>query len=798
MFPPQPLSPEDPSKLGPYTTLGQLGAGGMGIVYLARDEDGQRVAIKVIKPELAADPRFRKRFRREADHARRVARSFIAPVLDADFDGRQPFLVTEYIAGPSLSEYVRQHGPMSPSDVERLAFGVVSALYAIHAVGLVHRDLKPGNVVLGSAGPRVIDFGIARALDDTSRLTSSGMQPGTPEFMAPEQFDKDGEATTATDVFAWGGLVLFARTGEPPFGRASDKAGVALAALGYRVRYQQPKPTALEAPLRELVQAAMAKEPSDRPTAQELLRRLMPNSPPMGADRPTVATEQRRRRSTVAPEPLFRAPSGAALTVARSEPGQVASTGVRRPFSRLGLLAGSVATMLLVAMAGLIAWWLFRAIAAHAGMVVFLAAECVLGVLALVGGGLLVARLADDYPGASLVVGVALLAAVVAIPFSSYHGLHDRYWVGFDHGRIAILKGAGPGGFGFLHIHNASVVERFDTDRERLPPLVADTLEYGIEITSRAEGQRVAHCLPLVFTPMPDAPVGPGDDAALCASRILDILPWMSVPQPITLPDTTDQPPALLATGDRILLAWTAKSDGHLRLRSSTDGMHFSAPVTLPATSENAPALATDGTRVFVAWSEPDGRLAVMSSADGLHFGDAVRLEQTSATAPALAYGDGKLLLAWVGDANHLHVMASPDGLKFGEDTTLDDTSEIAPDLLFADHNWYLSWIGRSDRRVNVARSSDGLSFAGKVVLDATSEYRPAMTVRTIWFLAWTRFEDDGLGVLLSKGAGADFVNELALAEQSSGVSLATFHGHVLLAWCDDSDQPAIHVATLA
>jgi len=226
--------------------------------------------------------------------------------------------------------------------------------------------------------------------------------------------------------------------------------------------------------------------------------------------------------------------------------------------------------------------------------------------------------------------------------------------------------------------------------------------------------------------------------------------------------------------------------------------MHFSAPVTLPATSENAPALATDGTRVFVAWSEPDGRLAVMSSADGLHFGDAVRLEQTSATAPALAYGDGKLLLAWVGDANHLHVMASPDGLKFGEDTTLDDTSEIAPDLLFADHNWYLSWIGRSDRRVNVARSSDGLSFAGKVVLDATSEYRPAMTVRTIWFLAWTRFEDDGLGVLLSKGAGADFVNELALAEQSSGVSLATFHGHVLLAWCDDSDQPAIHVATLA
>ncbi len=263
-----PLGPDDPSQLGSYTLLGTLGQGGMGTVYLGRSETDRLVAIKVIRADVADDHEFRSRFRLEAETARRVARVCTAEVLDAAPDAEQPYLVTEFIEGRTLAKFVTEVGPLSAANLEQLAVGVAAALTAIHSAGIVHRDLKPSNVVLSPFGPRVIDFGIARALDAVSNLTGDLQQLGTPAFMAPEQIQGE-QVTPAVDIFAWGGLITFAATGRYPFGEGSAQI------LLFRAVNEEPRLDGLDSPLREIVASAMIKTPSARPSAQQLMLRLL-------------------------------------------------------------------------------------------------------------------------------------------------------------------------------------------------------------------------------------------------------------------------------------------------------------------------------------------------------------------------------------------------------------------------------------------------------------------------------------------------------------------------------------------
>ena len=258
----------DPVQVGRYRLLARLGSGGMGVVYLGVDpgsRDGGPVAVKVLRPELADDLDFRRRFRHEVSALMRVKGACTVRVIEADTEADRPFMVTEYADGPSLSEYISSYGALGPGMLYGLATGLAEALTVIHAAGIVHRDLKPSNVILTDAGPKVIDFGIARALDATS-VTRPGMMVGSAGFMAPEQIG--GHPGPAADIFVWGVTVAYAATGRPPFG-----AGATDAVL-YRVMYADPDITGTPGPLRPLVEAALAKDPQGRPTARELLDRL--------------------------------------------------------------------------------------------------------------------------------------------------------------------------------------------------------------------------------------------------------------------------------------------------------------------------------------------------------------------------------------------------------------------------------------------------------------------------------------------------------------------------------------------
>jgi len=263
-----PLGPDDPPTLGTYELMGKLGQGGMGTVYLAQNPTGRRVAIKVIRADVAEHEEFRERFRLEAATARRVARVCTAEVLDADPDGPWPYLVTEFIEGKTLARYVATAGPLSAANLEQLAVGVTAALTAIHGAGIVHRDLKPGNVILSPFGPRVIDFGIARALDAVTQLTGDMQTLGTPAFMSPEQITGE-QITPAADIWAWGGVVTYAATGRYPFGAGNAQA------LLYRALHEEPRLDGLDEPLRSIIAAAMAKDPKARPTAQTLMLQLL-------------------------------------------------------------------------------------------------------------------------------------------------------------------------------------------------------------------------------------------------------------------------------------------------------------------------------------------------------------------------------------------------------------------------------------------------------------------------------------------------------------------------------------------
>lgn len=272
-------------RIGRYRLLRTLGAGGMGRVCLARSEGGRTVAVKLIKPELAAEPEFRERFRLEVAAARRVSDRWTAPVLDADTEAETPWVATGYIAGPSLEHIVspQGHGPLPAPSVRTLAHGLASALLDIHGAGLVHRDLKPSNVLITIDGPRVIDFGIARALDAVpgSTPTSSGMLVGSPRFMSPEQL-RDEPVGPASDVFCMGTVLAYAATGQTPFG-GGGSGGVH--AVMFRIAQEEPDLTGIEEPVRGLIADCLAKDPADRPTPEEVVARMQPvatnaSSPP--------------------------------------------------------------------------------------------------------------------------------------------------------------------------------------------------------------------------------------------------------------------------------------------------------------------------------------------------------------------------------------------------------------------------------------------------------------------------------------------------------------------------------------
>jgi hypothetical protein len=262
-----PLLATDPRRLGPYVLLWRLGGGGMGVVYLGEASDERLVAIKVIRPELADDSVFLARFRQEVEAASRVAGFCTARVIDADLDAEQPWFVTEYVDGPTLQQAVKRSGALRGQAMSTFALGVAEALDAIHEAGVVHRDLKPSNVLLARNAPKVIDFGIARALDAVS-LTQTGKLIGTVNWLAPEQLRSD-RASPLSDVFAWGGLVAFAATGRPPFGTGPAEVVV------HRILHEDADLEGMEGELRTVVERALAKHPEERPTARALLARLL-------------------------------------------------------------------------------------------------------------------------------------------------------------------------------------------------------------------------------------------------------------------------------------------------------------------------------------------------------------------------------------------------------------------------------------------------------------------------------------------------------------------------------------------
>ncbi|MFF8377286.1 RodZ domain-containing protein [Streptomyces sp. NPDC015661] len=273
-----------PRRIGVYDVERELGAGGMGTVYLARSPGGRAVAVKVARPELASDPHFRRRFRAEVEAARRVGGFHTAPVVDADPDAKVPWLATAYVPGPTLAELIEREGPMDDGRLRALGAALAEALQAVHACGLVHRDLKPGNIIMAEDGPRVLDFGIARAVEST-RLTATGAAFGTPGYLAPEQAQGE-EVGGAADVFALG-AVLVAAAGGRAFGTGTPMG------LMYRSVHEPADLSALPGELRELVAACLSKDPAARPTPEALLTALGPTPDPAPIASPAAAPDPR-------------------------------------------------------------------------------------------------------------------------------------------------------------------------------------------------------------------------------------------------------------------------------------------------------------------------------------------------------------------------------------------------------------------------------------------------------------------------------------------------------------------------
>jgi serine/threonine protein kinase len=327
------LTADDPLALGRYTLLGRLGEGGQGVVYLGRTPAGEPIAVKALNPGLVANPEALRRFAGEVDHVRQVSSFCVAEVLDADLTGDRPYVVSEYVEGRSLQETVMAEGPRGPGQLRRLAVGTMTALAAIHAAGIVHRDLKPHNVLLGKDGPRVIDFGIARVLG--SEATVVGAVIGTVVYMAPEQV-RGEQIGPAADLFAWASTMAFAAGGRPPFGTGGA------AEVMYRIVNGEPERPPLPADLREVVLTCLAKDPADRPTARDVLLRLIGDQPAT----PNGTTIPEDHEATVLQPPV-------APTLADQDRTRPVAT--RRNQRRL-LVIGGMVTAIAVAAALLIAF----------------------------------------------------------------------------------------------------------------------------------------------------------------------------------------------------------------------------------------------------------------------------------------------------------------------------------------------------------------------------------------------------------------------------------------------------------
>ncbi|WP_189145352.1 PQQ-binding-like beta-propeller repeat protein [Streptomyces lacrimifluminis] len=272
-----PLTQHDPRRIGPFEVLGRLGAGGMGLVYLARSASGRRVAIKTVRTELAEDQLFRVRFTREVEAARAVSGFYTAAVVDADPRAAVPWLATAYVPAPSLEEIVNECGPMPAQAVRWLAAGVAEALQSIHGAGLVHRDLKPSNVLVVEDGPRVIDFGIASGVSNT-RLTMTNVAVGTPAYMSPEQAKDSRSVTGASDVFSLGSMLVFAATGHAPFHGANPVETV------FMLLREGPDLEGLPDELRPLIESLMQMEATSRPNPADLQAQLAPHLFGSGSD----------------------------------------------------------------------------------------------------------------------------------------------------------------------------------------------------------------------------------------------------------------------------------------------------------------------------------------------------------------------------------------------------------------------------------------------------------------------------------------------------------------------------------
>ncbi|MFJ2744276.1 serine/threonine-protein kinase [Streptomyces sp. NPDC087440] len=299
------LTQHDPRRIGPFEVLGRLGAGGMGLVYLARSASGRRVAIKTVRTELAEDQLFRVRFTREVEAARAVSGFYTAAVVDADPRAAVPWLATAYVPAPSLEEIVNECGPMPANAVRWLAAGIAEALQSIHGAGLVHRDLKPSNVLVVEDGPRVIDFGIASGVSNT-RLTMTNVAVGTPAYMSPEQARDSRSVTGASDIFSLGSTLVFAATGHAPFHGANPVETV------FMLLREGPDLEGLPDELRPLIESCMGMEAAMRPSPADLQAQLAPHLFSSGGDdsgtasawlpgRATAMIEQRRGGGRVTP-----------------------------------------------------------------------------------------------------------------------------------------------------------------------------------------------------------------------------------------------------------------------------------------------------------------------------------------------------------------------------------------------------------------------------------------------------------------------------------------------------------------
>ncbi|MFI1808731.1 serine/threonine-protein kinase [Streptomyces sp. NPDC020422] len=357
------LTADDPREIGGYRLQARLGAGGMGVVYLAHTPGGRPIALKAVREEFAGDPEFRLRFAQEVASAERIHGLFTAQVVASGVDAPTPWLATAYIPGPSLQQVVQRHGPLPVRTVLMLMAGIAEALQAIHRAGVVHRDLKPANVLIAEDGPRVIDFGIARAADAVA-LTGTGLSIGTAAFMAPEQA-LGRPVSAATDVFALGALIAYVASGEAPFGAGPESAAL------YRVVHEQPDLARVPHELRDLLARCLAKRPEDRPATGELIAAV--HAHPLVGPRPefaegwlpqSVGSEVAGRAVRPAPvhaQPTLTAPAPAAAPAAAPTPAHLppraGSASPAAPASRRRARKGSRRLVLavLAALASLVA-----------------------------------------------------------------------------------------------------------------------------------------------------------------------------------------------------------------------------------------------------------------------------------------------------------------------------------------------------------------------------------------------------------------------------------------------------------